>query len=84
MSNDDTTKKTSYNLEQLSEGWAKLLKSYVLLRNRQTGEKKMFTMREGIVYLVDSKNRTLYEVERTFTTDEEIAVAETLYGKSNK
>lgn len=82
MSKEDTKK--SPTIEALNEAWDLIRRSWILIRNRETGEKTIMRQGEGLKYMVGPENRKKYEVEKIFRTDDEIAVAETLYGQQKK
>jgi hypothetical protein len=68
----------------LNEGWDRISRSFILIQNKQTGEKQIMRMSEGLKYMVGPENRKKYEVLKIYNKDEEIAVAETLYGQAQK
>ena len=64
--------------------WNYINNTYILVRDRQTGEKQIFKMSDGLKYMVGPISREHYEVEKIFSSEEELATLKILYGSTNK
>lgn len=70
--------KTSPTIQEITEGLDRIHKSWMLIRNRRTGEK--LYIRWSLEYFVGEKKKE-WECDQIFTEEKEISRLEVLYGK---